>query len=192
MNFIGVIVGINGSGKTTYAIKILKNVKTNYKRILIINCSGDKQWYNVAKPISINDIPLFEGIRQMDLSKSYMNITGKKNRIKFLTLLFKFIRKCVNSLVIIDDVRIISNSIITEDLKYICVSHRQRNQDIILCYHSFKDIQNDIMPHIKHITSFKTNDAKLKRSKFNNQDIINKFIKASNTLKPYEYISLCL
>lgn len=189
MNNIGVIVGTNGSGKTTYCINLIYDIISKYNRVLIINCSGEKKWDMISNKISVNSSPLFDGIKQIDLSEKYMSL-NKKNRYIYLQRVFKFIRYCVNSLIIFDDIRIISNHNITDELKFLCVSHRQKNQDIIMIYHSFRDIQNDIVPHIKHITSFKTTDAMLKKSKFNNEEEINKIILQSNKLNNNEYITL--
>jgi Asp-tRNA(Asn)/Glu-tRNA(Gln) amidotransferase C subunit len=175
-NRLVLLCGANQSGKTyTIINKIIP--KNTLKRTVIVNCSCEKDYTIFTKIKNIQDAKKYKNGEIL-----YYNIEKRelinKQVIEIARAVFSELIQLTNTLIILDDVRVISNANTANLFKTLCVSYAQNNNNIVIVYHSVNDIQNDIVPHATHLLIFKTSDI-LRKDMPKQDEIIQKMEKVN-------------
>lgn len=122
---LNIIIGINGSGKTTF---IRDKVLPNRKRSIIIT-PDEMEWTSVPF-LRPSEIKSFEG------PKRIMAYPDNFNSI--IELLKK--EKYANGSIILDDCKSYIKSVTDETLRYLYIRRRQFNIDIYLVAHGLRQV----------------------------------------------------
>lgn len=143
MNQVGIIVGKRGSGKTTFARKLMS--ASSLKKKLVVDTFDHE---------SYNDIPDM-GIEQLQYWKggSY-HLWGSDTQ----GILDEINRHVRDTLVLFEDATKYIDTNPQPVVKSICLDSKQKNNDIVFMFHSFADVPPKLFRWMNFITVFKTEE----------------------------------
>jgi tRNA A37 threonylcarbamoyladenosine biosynthesis protein TsaE len=164
LNKIILFAGRRGCGKTTLAKKLLAKSK---KKILVVD-SFDHPDYRDFKEMKIDKLPLWKnGNYRIFDNDPYNTLEIAANN-------------CYDCTMVLEDARRYIEPSVQKPIKQLIVEHRNRNIDIVMMFHSLKDIPPYICSMHNDIVLFKTNDNVAQcLTKFSNW---NDIVKAHNLL----------
>lgn len=156
-NFCYLLMGTNGTGKSSFLIQILKQIISGNKRALILNPSEEEKWeqFPIAK---MDELPTFTGIRQLKPDDDF-RIT---DYIRYMRLLEKVYKYYENGILIIDDAKVFLGNNLQSQMTQMMIKRRQKNIDMFLVFHSIGQVPPSLFPYSTHIVLFKTNENRNK------------------------------
>lgn len=176
-NTVGIIIGQRGTGKTSFIKGDVKNnvpglipiYQSKGLKVLIID-TLDHPSYKDIQLLKQNDFKNWKnGIRRIYLEPD--------NIIKFVDLLNKS-PHINNSFIVFEDAGKYTEKSLPRGFKRLIIDSKQRNIDILFCYHCFIDTPTNIFTKSDYIQLFKTEDSPLVRK--NNIRLFEKVQKAYN------------
>ena len=140
-----IIIGYNGTGKSTYVQKII-NLQERYNKRSLIITPHDVEWLNY----DFIDIEKGKETRTYTGTKKY--IYKDKNTLRNLSNHYR------NGLLVFDDCRAYFNSNVDNELHSLFIARRQKMIDIIAVGHGFTEIPPKFFTFASEIILFKTMD----------------------------------
>jgi len=146
--FLLLIVGTNGTGKTTFCKQLIQNKIDTGQRALIVT-NHIAEWLEVEHiDVRSNELKTFTGIRKTHMNK----------------ILFNELKRFYNGILVFDDSRRYINSRVENNLEDLLISRRQQMIDIFAVAHSFSKIPKAFYSYASHLALFKTNETAKTRS----------------------------
>ena len=163
-----IILGTNGTGKTTFCRENFVKTSINNNRRCLIVTPDEIEWNNI-RYIDINNnnnLKTFQGTaRTIPASDT-------------LKTLYNF----ENGLLIFDDCRVFMKPRLQEEIERICIRRRQKSFDIVVVAHGFTRVPPSFFPYMTHIILFKTTDSiKLRKQYLLNYNELEKYQKQVNS-----------
>jgi Cdc6-like AAA superfamily ATPase len=142
-----IILGTNGTGKTTYLEKMVISELTQIDRRILVIVPDALEW-NTLEYIDSSSIYSYVGVRK---------IIYFSGLIEILRLRFK------NGLLIFEDCRAYFPLRINDQLQGLIIRRRQNNVDIVAVGHGFSEIPKKFFTFSTNTVLFKTIDNIVKR-----------------------------
>lgn len=139
-----VLIGVNGTGKSTTARKFIKSELANGGRAIVIN-PDDDDWLDLPR------IDIYKPNRLRDFNGVVKHVW---NGIEDLTQLQKF----KNGLIVFDDCRSYLDANTNTEIRRFFVRRRHRQIDILAVTHGFTETPPAFFTFANNIILFKTND----------------------------------
>ncbi len=154
INYITLLVGKRGCGKTTTAIQLA--VATG-KRILVINTDNNDA-YNSFPLVNIDSLHNWKGTKGICVTSEPLRALEILNTSQ------------KNLFIICDDTQKYIGQTVEREAKIFMINHRMNNFDVVFMYHSLKFIPPYLAMQFNQIVLFKTLDSDYNdlRKKFNN------------------------
>ncbi len=145
-----IVLGYNGTGKTTFVSKLVKNELAGPRRRALIITPDDREWnsvpyFNLRFPDRLGK---FTGVRK---------IIAQKNTIDIIRDHF------YGGLLIFDDCRGYMKSYTDDDLHYLLIRRRQKEMDMVAVGHGFTEVPPKFFTFCSNIVLFQTKDNIYKR-----------------------------
>ncbi len=124
------VIGTNGTGKTTYLFKVVQAVK-GFRRVLVVDFeNAERVWQSFKEidPADRSEMMAFQGIRR---------INWAQHDDATLRLLRNFYR---NGILVFDDCRTYLKANLEDELHQLLIRRRQYMLDIFVVAHSFQDV----------------------------------------------------
>lgn len=179
--YLVLIVGTNGMGKTTL---IIESIKSYLK-----NTDND---FNV---IIIDPQKTFPRIKNKRVFYPTLNKVkvGRHYELKIGNVRFEdYLDKITNSLVIIDDTRILFADWQGRDLMDLAINRRHRSNDLIFVYHSLGDIQKSLYATTTEMYLFKINENWNRVKNTVPMQLTESMFNKAIELKKHQYIKISL
>lgn len=147
------IVGLPGTGKTTFAKKLIRNKLKRGGRVLVCTTQDD---FDKVPEIDINspELTTFTGIRRVRLVKT--NIPK--------------LERFYNGMIVFDDARVyfdpsigLKSGKIDEVMNSMLISLRHRGLDIVTITHSLDQLPVAIIQFMNYLVLYNTNTSAIKR-----------------------------
>jgi len=135
--FIIAVVGTTGVGKSTFVAETIENYINDYPKY--------KVWV-------IDPQGTFPEIDSEQVIFPKLKLDKKGN------FDLSFLNHCYNGLIVVDDMRMVSEGWTADEFKTLAMARRHRNIDMILVYHMFRDMQRSIVGHIDEYYIFQIKD----------------------------------
>ncbi len=139
-----IILGFNGTGKTTLTKKFVDRSVKRGEKVLIIT-PDFLEWIDVPET-------LLEKPSDFEFTGSRKFIWEDSKVIKKINLYF------FNGLVVFDDCRAYLSSVTDPELKRLYIRRRQKMIDIIMCGHGFTDVPPQAFTNASEFVLFLTKD----------------------------------
>lgn len=165
--FCMILIGTNGTGKTTF---IKRNfVEKSKRRVLIIDPRCKERAWHQYKRLDLEDLTqlrTFKGIRLADANESYHIALIEENY--------------TNGVLVMDDFSFYIENNMPQSLRQLLIRRRQSGLDIFAMTHGFTDVPPKFVKYLTHFIVFKTLDSpRAHRDKIGNFD---EFIKVVHTV----------
>lgn len=155
MTNMTVLVGTNGTGKTTFLRQQANIALQNMRRVLVI-CPDDKEWIDI--PIT----PLRNGhTEDFRYSGIRRHIFDPKRTLKML-------KYFSNGIIIFDDCRAYLRAMTDDNLREILIRRRQLGVDIFAVGHGFNEIPPVFFTFATHFVVYLTRDNVERRKNYIN------------------------
>lgn len=151
------ILGYNGTGKSTFVKKLIESYQKTNRRVLICT-PHDVEWLEFSEVKTDKEITNFKGVRR----KIIFDLSDLEN------ILLHY-RK---GLLIFDDCRVYLNSSTSQIIRKLMIERRQKMLDLAAVGHGFTEVPPTFFTFASELVLFKTNDNIRKR-----KDVINEFEK---------------
>ena len=144
-NTCGLIIGRRGCGKSSYLLALIRLYLYKQDKAIIIYDTDDNDIYQAIPTIDIDYIPAL-----------------KKGLYKCIDVDYKrFIKvmrwECSNKLIILEDATKYLQYAF-EDVYNTALATKQRNNDLLLTFHSFRKVRPDFFEVANILTIFKTGE----------------------------------
>lgn len=140
-----VVLGTNGTGKTTFTKKLLLNeLKKNDSHVLVVT-PDDMEWSTLpfVHPRFPTRIEWYVGARKIIYYKGLIEVIDNNFR---------------EGLLIFDDCRAYFDSSLDRPLHALLIRRRQKMLDIIVCGHGFTEVPPKFFTFATHFVLFRTTD----------------------------------
>lgn len=181
-NLVGLIIGQRGTGKTSF-IKGDKKVnvpglipiyqKKNIK-VLIIDTLDHPAY---------RDVPILPQTKFKQFNKGVVRLFMEPDNILKLVDLINTSPHLNNTFIIFEDAGKYTEKSLPKAFKRLIIDSKQRNIDILFCYHCFIDTPANIFTKADYIQLFKTEDSPVVRK--NNLRLFDKVNNAYNEVKKH-------
>lgn len=151
-----ILVGINGTGKTTFLKKILSETINQENRALIIT-PDPTEWQNVDE-ISGNDIATFSGIRKIIYFKGAMEQVQQYYS---------------NGILVMDDARTYIHAQSDDFMIWLQIRRRQAGIDIFAMFHGLTQVPPVFFTFATNLILFYTKDNIKRREEYIEADDFN-------------------
>jgi len=179
--YLYIIVGRNGTGKTTFCNKLVNETLDKDGRVLIIT-PHDQEWQEVSW-IEHNkrDLMTFTGVRKM----LFMSETANEK----LDSIVNHVSKC---LIVFDDCRAYFSALTPNVLERLFISRRQKAINLVVVGHSFSRIPPAFFTYCNYYVLFNSNnDITSRKNYINDFEAINNSLsrvrQIAETSNPYHY-----
>jgi len=149
------ILGYNGTGKSTFVKKLIDSYLKTNRRVLVCT-PHDVEWLEFSEVKSNSEIVNFKGVKR----KIIYDLSDLEN-------ILQFYRK---GLLVFDDCRVYFNSSTSQLIRKLMIERRQKMLDLAAVGHGFTEVPPAFFTFASELVLFKTNDSIKKR-----KDVINKF-----------------
>ena len=139
------IVGTNGTGKTTYLLQTLSAVSKSRRAIVVDYENAEKAWQPFDE-LDLSDrdaVASFTGIRRVNWAL---------HEDESLSLIKKYYR---NGILVLDDCRTYLKSSLEDQLHQLLIRRRQYMLDVFAVAHSFQDIPPRFFQFTTHVVLFR-------------------------------------
>ncbi len=144
-NLCGLIIGRRGCGKSSYLLELIEIYAQATNKPVIIYDTDDNDIYSHINTIAIEHIPaLKKGVYKC------IDIDYKK----FIAIIRW---KCWNKLIVFEDATKYLQYAY-EDVYNTALASKQRNNDILFTFHSFRKVRPDFFDVANSLTLFKTGE----------------------------------
>jgi hypothetical protein len=150
LNLICLILGIRGSGKTTYLLKLLAAYITRGTKILIID--------TIDHP-SYRHIPVMDLKKLKDFKSGVYRVWVRAEDMPKLNYLINSLPNMWNTLLVYEDAYKHTGKNVDKSLKQLIGDSKQKNIDIIFMYWSWMQAPGDLYRMLDVIECFKTKDS---------------------------------
>jgi ABC-type Mn2+/Zn2+ transport system ATPase subunit len=140
-----VVLGTNGTGKTTFVKKLVINELRKKDSHVLIVVPDDMEWHTIpwVNPRFPHRIESYVGARKVAYFPGLLDIIRDKFR---------------NGLVVFDDCRAYFTAALETDLHSLLIRRRQQMIDIVAVGHGFTEVPPKFFTFATHFTLFKTCD----------------------------------
>ena len=142
---MAIVVGTNGTGKTTFLRQMCNMALANGRRVLVI----------VPDEIEWTDIPMTQLRYGVDSDFRY---TGIRRHIFNKKTTLKMLKHFRNGLLIFDDCRAYLKAVTSDEVHGVLIRRRQQGIDIFAVAHGFTEIPLVFYTFVSDFVVFKTRD----------------------------------
>ena len=171
--YFNLVIGTTGTGKTTFCKETIKDYLSEYDndyKIVVIDPQGTFPIHpnkRIIKP-------------KIDIRKDQI---GGKNTWDYLDSIY-------NSLIVIDDTRIIFQDWGGKDIYQLGINRRHHNNDLIMIFHSLNAVQRLVYTVVNYVYLFRINENwDTVRNKVPSQ-ITEKIFDRANKLEKFQKLEL--
>lgn len=156
-----VLVGINGTGKTTFIKKILENTVTEKNRALIV--TPDPAEWRAVQEVSGTAITRFKGIRKIIYHQSCMA---------------EIQRYYTNGILVFDDARVYIHAQSDDFMQWLQIRRRQVGVDLFCNFHGLTQVPPVFFTFATNIILFYTKDNIKRRAEYVDEQDFNEIQQA--------------
>lgn len=156
-----ILVGINGTGKTTFIKKILENTVTEKNRALIVT-PDPAEWRSVPE-VSGTEITRFKGIRKIIYHQSCMA---------------EIQRYYTNGILVFDDARVYIHAQSDDFMQWLQIRRRQVGVDLFCNFHGLTQVPPVFFTFATNIILFYTKDNIKRRAEYVDEQDFNEIQQA--------------
>lgn len=172
-----ILVGINGTGKTTFVKKILERMVTDTNRALIV--TPDPAEWRAVDEVSGTGISRFKGVRKIIYHKSCME---------------EIQRYYTNGILIFDDARVYIHAQSDDFMQWLQIRRRQVGVDLFCCFHGLTQVPSVFFTFASNLILFYTKDNIKRRAEYVDEQDFNEIQEAKARISkrvshgdPYAY-----
>lgn len=156
-----ILVGINGTGKTTFIKKILENTVTEKNRALIV--TPDPAEWRAVQEVSGTEITRFKGIRKIIYHQSCMD---------------EIQRYYTNGILVFDDARVYIHAQSDDFMQWLQIRRRQVGVDLFCNFHGLTQVPPVFFTFATNIILFYTKDNIKRRAEYVDEQDFNEIQQA--------------
>lgn len=179
--YLVLIVGTNGMGKTTIILESIESyLKNNDDDFQVIVIDPQRTFPRIK-----NKRVIYPTLNRVKVGKSYELRIGNVRFEDYLS-------RIKNSLVVIDDTRILFADWQGRDLMDLAINRRHKSNDLIFVYHSLGDIQKTLFSVTTEMYLFKINENWDRVKRTVPAQLTEQMYNKAINLKKHEYIVITL
>lgn len=144
-----ILVGINGTGKTSFVKNILEHTVNDKNRALIVT-PDPSEWRSVEE-VSGRDIATFKGVRKI------IYHPGAMEEIQ---------RYYSNGMLVLDDARVYIHAQSDDWMQWVQIRRRQVGVDLFACFHGLTQVPPVFFTFATNLTLFYTKDNIKRRAEY--------------------------
>lgn len=164
INYVNLILGRRGSGKTTFVKELIENYKKNRPemKILIVDTFNNPGYLHIP----LIDFKFLKAWKNPSIYKIYSSDTD--------LMLSEIQTNCLNTLIIFEDAVKYINRPIQKDVRKFIIDSKQKNLDLIFLFHGFASAPPELFRLSDSVTLFRCDDPTYRKNELIEFDLIYK------------------
>lgn len=157
LNKITLLIGRRGCGKTTFYLNMSK---LDRKKIIVVDLFAHPDYTTKFQDISMDEVSRWKS--------GNVRLYGGEP-VAMLTNVFQ---NCSNCTLVMEDCKRYIDPVVQKPIRQGIIEHRNRNIDIVMMFHTLKDVPPYVCSMHNDIILFKTNENvdRVRQDKFSNWD----------------------